>query len=120
MVFVIIEIQSINCTSVITKGGAKRMILPCVGFANNPLSLSFIQISQAVELSSVSFIKIAFNNHLPLTDLTKSFVLQNSVNSCLNIFPNLSALIANSSSATTSKAAIATAAAIGFPPNVEP
>ena len=66
------------------------------------------------------FIKIAFNNPLPLTDFTKSFVLQNSVNSCLNIFPNLSALIANSSSATTSKAAIATAAAIGFPPNVEP
>ena len=60
-------------------------MFPCVGFANKPLSLSFIQISQAVELSSVSLIKTAFNKPFPLTDFTKSSVLANSVKSALKI-----------------------------------
>ena len=96
------------------------MMFPWVGFANNPLSLSFIQISHAVELSSESLIRMAFNSPFPLTESTKSLSLQNSVNSVLKIAPNFAALSAKFSSATTSKAAIAIAAAIGLPPKVEP
>ena len=40
--------HSISCSSVITKGGAKRMISPCVGFASRPLSRSNKHSSQAV------------------------------------------------------------------------
>lgn len=35
-------------SSVITRGGAKRIILTCVGLANNPLDLSSKQSSQAL------------------------------------------------------------------------
>jgi len=62
-----IEIQSNNSSSFITNGGAKRMMFPCVGLANRPLSLNLKHISQAVVLSSVSLIKIAFKRPFPLT-----------------------------------------------------
>jgi hypothetical protein len=48
IVFSIIAQHANNCASVMTKGGAKRMILPCVGLASKPFSASCIQISQAV------------------------------------------------------------------------
>ena len=48
IVFWMIDRQSIISSSVITKGGAKRMISPWVGLANKPLSLSARQTSQAV------------------------------------------------------------------------
>ena len=38
-VLVMIEIQSSSCASVITNGGANRMMLPCVGFARSPFSI---------------------------------------------------------------------------------
>jgi len=49
-----IAMQASSSASVMTSGGAKRMILPCVGFANNPLSLRATHKSHAVELSGVS------------------------------------------------------------------
>ena len=86
-VLLIIETQSNNCSLVITKGGAKRIMFPCVGLANKPLSRKAIQIFQAVSLSSVSLIKIAFNNPLPLTPLTIFEVSINLDNSVLNNSP---------------------------------
>ena len=71
MVFLIIEIHSWSCSSVITKGGARRIILPWVGFANNPFSFKAIHKSQAVELSGVSLMRMALSNHLPLTAVIK-------------------------------------------------
>ena len=62
--------QSANCSLVITSGGAKRIILPCVGFANKPWSLRRKHIFQAVLLSSVSLIKIALSKPLPRTKFT--------------------------------------------------
>ena len=72
-----------------TKGGAKRIILPCVGFANNPLSISFKQIFQAVSLSSESFITMAFNNPLPRIFNTKLLFSIKVFISLLNISPSL-------------------------------
>ena len=54
----IISIHSLNSWSVITNGGANRIISPCVGFASSPLSRRRLQISRA---SYGSFITIAFN-----------------------------------------------------------
>ena len=54
----IISIHSLNSWSVITSGGANRIISPCVGFASKPLSRRRLQISRA---SYGSFITIAFN-----------------------------------------------------------
>src|SRR5690554_424819 len=66
-VSVIIRTQSSNCSSFITKGGAKRMMLPCVGFASKPLSRKRKQIFHAVSLSSLSLIKMALSNPFPRT-----------------------------------------------------
>ena len=112
--------QSNNCSLVITKGGAKRMMLPWVGFASNPLSLKAKQIFHAVSLSSVSFITIAFSNPLPLTNFTMLLDAIYLFYSFRNKLPNSKAFLAKFSSLTTSRAAIATAAAIGFPPKVLP
>ena len=81
---------------------------------------NFKQISQAVELSSVSFIKIAFNKPLPLTDFNKLFSLEKLDNSVLKRLPNFSALAARFSSTATFNAAIATLQPKGLPPKVEP
>ena len=62
--------QSNSCDSVITNGGAKRMILPWVGLAKRPLSLSLSQIFHAVSLSSESFITMALSKPLPRTSFT--------------------------------------------------
>ena len=111
------EIQSINCSSVITKGGAKRMISPWVGFANNPLSLNFKQTSHA-SFPSLGFITMALSNPLPLTRVIIS--LSKARSSFLNILPNQYAFLARFSSITTSSAACATLQARGLPPKVEP
>ena len=116
----IIETQSLNCASVITNGGAKRMMFPCVGFANKPFSAKRTQIFQAVSLSSVSLITTAFSNPFPLTKVVMFEVSINLPNYSRKIFPNFLAFCDKLSSETTSKAAIATAAATGFPPKVEP
>ncbi len=44
------------------------------GFASNPLSLNLKQMFQAVSLSSVSLITMAFNKPFPLTRVTVSVV----------------------------------------------
>ena len=67
-----IDTQSSSCSLFMTNGGAKRMMLPCVGFANSPFSFSAMQISHAVELSSVSLITIAFSNPFPRTNTAMS------------------------------------------------
>src|SRR5690606_24397109 len=94
-VVVIIFTHSNNCSSVITKGGAKRIILPCVGLASNPLSLNFKQIFQAVWLSSVSLIKIAFNKPLPRTNVQILEVAIYFFNSSRKSLPKRSAFSAN-------------------------
>ena len=63
---------------------------------------------------------IAFNNPLPRTKVIKGFLWAISFNPFLKIIPKRSAFSANFSSRITSSAAMATAAAIGFPPKVEP
>lgn len=47
IVFLMMSMLSSICASLITRGGAKRMMSPCVGLASKPLSLSFRQTSQA-------------------------------------------------------------------------
>src|SRR5210317_909166 len=69
-VLVIIATHAKSCSLFITNGGANLIIFPWVGFASKPLSLRAKQIFQAVSLSSVSLIKIAFNKPLPLTPFT--------------------------------------------------
>ena len=66
MVVLIIKMHSKICSSVITSGGAKRIISPWVGLANNPLSLNLRQTSQA-SFPFFGFKTIAFNNPFPLT-----------------------------------------------------
>ena len=114
------ERQSLNCSSFITKGGAKRIIFPWVGLASSPLSRSFKQMFQAVSLSSESFITIAFKSPLPRTSLQMLLFSIYLFSSLLKILPSLSEFSASFSSLTTLNAAMATAAATGFPPNVEP
>lgn len=45
--FLIMLIHSCNWLSVMTRGGAKRMMSPCVGFASNPLRSICLQTSVA-------------------------------------------------------------------------
>ena len=104
----------------ITNGGAKRIIFPCVGFASKPFSFKAMHKFHAVGLSSVSFTTIAFNNPFPRTLTTNSDSLIIRCISFRKIVPSFLAFCMRFSSSTTSSAAIATFAAIGFPPNVEP
>ena len=115
-----IDTQSNNCSLVITNGGANLIMFPCVGFASKPLSRNARQIFQAVSLSSSSLITIAFSKPFPLTKLTMLLVSMYLLISALNNSPKSKAFWAKSSSFTTSKAAIATAAATGLPPKVLP
>ncbi|MNS87004.1 hypothetical protein D3C72_1209290 [compost metagenome] len=95
-------------------------MFPWVGFANNPLSLNFKQISQAKSDSSSVLITIAFKSPFPRTSVIKLFFSAILFNPSLKITPKRSAFSASFSSLITSRAAIATAAATGFPPKVEP
>merc|ERR1740123_2346389 len=56
-------------------GGAKRMMLPCVGFANKPFSAIFRHTSQARPFSPLPFllssITMASKRPLPRTELTQ-------------------------------------------------
>ena len=53
----------------ITRGGAKRMMFPWVGFARRPLSFMATHRSQAVEDSGESLMITAFSNPRPRTSL---------------------------------------------------
>ena len=70
-VFSIISQHSCNCSSVITSGGAKRIMLPCVGLANKPLSFKDMHKSQAVELSGLSLITMAIEQPFTSHHLNK-------------------------------------------------
>jgi len=48
MVFFRIDTHSSSCGSVNVRGGAKRIMLPCVGLASKPFSLRAMHTSQAV------------------------------------------------------------------------
>jgi hypothetical protein len=74
-----------------TKGGAKRMIFPCVGFAKRPFSLNAIQIFHAVSLSSESLITIALSNPLPRTNVAVELVFIYSPITFRNNRPNFRA-----------------------------
>ena len=116
----IIPIHSFNSVSEITRGGAKRIIFPWVGFASKPLSFNFKHIFHAVLLSSLSLIKIAFNNPLPLTSLTILLREAYSFNFLRKIFPNLYAFFDKFSSKIILRASMAIDEAKGFPPKVLP
>ena len=93
------------------------MICPCVGLASTPFSAIFTHTSHA-SFPFLGLIIMAFNNPFPRTN---SIILESIARiASLNIFPSFSARSANFSSLTTSNAAIATLAASGFPPKVEP
>ena len=61
-VFTMMAMQSSNCSAVMTRGGAKRMMLPWEGLASRPLSFRATHKSQAVLLSGVSLMRTAFGN----------------------------------------------------------
>ena len=61
-----IPTHSKTCSLVIVSGGAKRILSPWVGLANNPFSFSNKHNSQAA-LGLVCLMTIAFNKPLPLT-----------------------------------------------------
>lgn len=100
------------------RGGAKRMMLPCVGFANRPSSASLMQTFQAMSGSVLLSITKAFKRPLPRTTLTIS--RPKPLISRLNLSPISAALSAIFSSTNTFKDSNATAEASGLPPYVEP
>ena len=55
--------------SLIVKGGAKRIISPCVGLASTPFSANLTQTSQASYFSAMT---MAFKSPLPRTSFTTS------------------------------------------------
>ena len=55
--------------SLIVKGGAKRIISPCVGLASTPFSANLTQTSQASYFSAMT---MAFKSPLPRTSFTIS------------------------------------------------
>ena len=55
--------------SLIVKGGAKRMISPCVGLASTPFSANLTQTSQASYFSAMT---MAFKSPFPRTSFTTS------------------------------------------------
>ena len=61
-----ILLHSSICSSVMTSGGARRMMSPWVGLAIKPLSFSLIHTSQAVTPPS-GLMTMAFSSPLPLT-----------------------------------------------------
>lgn len=94
----IIFMHSFSCSSLMTSGGASRILSPCVGLANNPFSFNRKHTSHAsspankfqwvtTNILRLSFcfwfflllpnlrlsITIAFNNPLPRTIVTISF-----------------------------------------------
>ena len=115
---IIISMHLFKSSSDITSVGANLIIFPCVGFASNPLFFISIQISHAkcwfFELST----SIALSNPFPLTSLTilKFKMLFN--NFSLKIFPKKNAFSVRFSSFITSRAAIETLHARGFPPKL--
>ncbi len=90
-VLVMMEMQSSSCASVITNGGANRMMLPCVGFARSPFSISLRQMFQAVLLSSESLITMAFNKPLPRTLKTMELLSIYDCIAFLNLIPSFRA-----------------------------
>lgn len=67
----IILAPSNNSCSVITNGGANRIMLTCVGFANSPRDLRTRHTSQAVLSDLLSSITIAFKRPRPRTKLVQ-------------------------------------------------
>jgi len=111
--FSIISTQSINCSLFIIKGGAKRILSPCVGFASNPFSFNSRQSFHAASLS-VCFISMALNHPLPRISVMCDDLI--FCNSCLKIFPSASEFSAIFSSCRTFNAVMATLDARGLPP----
>src|SRR5690606_32390284 len=97
-VFTMISTHSNNCVSFITNGGAKRMMLPCVGFASNPLSRSFKQMFQAVSLSGESLMTMAFKRPFPRTNFSMLLLTAYAFIFSRNNSPSLRAFSARFSS----------------------
>src|SRR5690625_5154054 len=97
----------------IFSGGAKRMTLSCVSLHNSPFSLSFSQYARAGSCSSTPI-----NKPFPRTSLI--FGLSSFLSSAIIYSPSSRERSTKFSSSITSRAAIDTAQAKGFPPKVEP
>ena len=111
--------DSFICSSLIVKGGANRIIFPCVGFASNPLSFMARQTSQALPKSAYPSlgwsITIAFRKPLPRT-FSIQVLPSNEERSYRNCLPRERELSDSFSSRKTSSVAVATLHAGGFPP----
>ncbi len=66
MVFLMMSAHSSSCSSVSVRGGARRMMLPCVGLASSPFSFRRMQMSQA-EGPWSSLTTMALNSPFPRT-----------------------------------------------------
>ena len=93
------------------------MIWVCVGFASRPFSAMARHISHASRPFCGS-VMTALSRPFPRTDLKNGDCIADI--SSRNILPSLSAFSVRCSSRITSRAATATFAAKGKPPNVEP
>ena len=82
MVREIMSTHSSNWVSLMTSGGAKRMISPRVGFASKPSSRNLRQTFQA---SNFGLMTMALRSPLPLTRETRS--VGNLLNSARKIVP---------------------------------
>eukprot|EP01085_Mycamoeba_gemmipara_P004313 Mycagemm_TRINITY_DN10216_c0_g1::TRINITY_DN10216_c0_g1_i1::g.4313::m.4313 type:complete len:185 gc:universal TRINITY_DN10216_c0_g1_i1:1392-838(-) len=103
----------------ITRGGAKRMMWSCVGFASRPASFSITHRSQA-DTTKAGSITTALRRPLPRTvcrNVNRACIARSSLR---RYWPSSSAFSANFSSRRTSSEASATADPRGLPPNVEP
>mmetsp|Transcript_15549 Transcript_15549/g.34342 ORF Transcript_15549/g.34342 Transcript_15549/m.34342 type:complete len:212 (-) Transcript_15549:740-1375(-) len=104
--------------SVMTSGGAKRIMFPCVGFASSPRLASFKHIFPAKPSAERSFITTALSRPFPLTS---SMMGESKARTSLrNRSPCTCAFCAKSSSTSTFRASVATRQAKGLPPNVLP
>src|SRR5699024_4893835 len=108
-----LSIAKSNSSLEMISGGANLITVSWVSLHNKPASFSFSQYGLAF-----SFNSIPINNPRPRTSLIDGCSIFS--NSDLKYSPNSNERPAKSSSTKTSNAAIDTAQAKGFPPNVEP
>ena len=95
IVLIIISIALLNCFSVITSGGAKRIICWWVGFASKPFSFNPKHISHA-SFPFLGLITMAFRSPLPRTSSIISDF--NFPSSSRKILPSVSAFLERFSS----------------------
>src|SRR5690625_534236 len=102
-----------NSSLLIINGGAKRMTVSCVSLQSKPFSFNSSQYGRAASVNSTPI-----NKPFPRISLICGLLI--FFNSSIIYVPNSKERSTSFSSSMTSSAAMETAQANGFPPNVDP